>query len=157
MPSGVLPGGGVQVPYWLDTEHPRVSVITHEEIFVNKSHLPVFSSPAIETHLHRIPGLARYFIYFNDDVFLGANTWPDDFKTRSRGQRVYLAWDIPKCAPGCVDSWVGDKFCDQVRPQMGATCVCGGGVEWEGVCLFLFHQSCILSRGCSVHRWWLWP
>jgi UDP-N-acetylglucosamine-lysosomal-enzyme len=91
-----------------------MSIITHEDIFVNKSHLPVFSSPAIETHLHRIPGLARYFIYFNDDVFLGATTWPDDFKTQSRGQRVFLAWEIPKCSPGCVDTWIGDKFCDTV-------------------------------------------
>jgi UDP-N-acetylglucosamine-lysosomal-enzyme len=103
------------VPFWLDTQHPRLTVVTHDEIFVNRSHLPVFSSPAIETHLHRIPGLARYFVYFNDDVFLGAETWPDDFRTRARGQRVYLAWEIPKCNPGCMDSWIADKFCDAVR------------------------------------------
>ena len=95
-----------------------MTIVTHDEIFVNKSHLPVFSSPAIETHLHRIPGVARYFIYFNDDVFLGSTTWPDDFKTKSRGQRVYLAWEIPKCSPGCVDTWIGDKFCDVVRGWM---------------------------------------
>lgn len=80
-----------QVPSWLDVTHPRLTVVTHEDIFPNKSHLPVFSSPAIETHIHRIPGLARYFIYFNDDVFLGSDTWPEDFHTRSRGQKV--------CAP----------------------------------------------------------
>ena len=36
------------VPRWLDTSHPRIRVITHNQIFVNKSHLPTFSSPAIE-------------------------------------------------------------------------------------------------------------
>ena len=45
--------------------------VTHEEIFVNKSHLPTFSSPAIEAHIHRIPGLSQNFIYFNDDVMFG--------------------------------------------------------------------------------------
>lgn len=45
-----------QVPAWLDLEHPRVSVVSHREVFPDASVLPVFSSPAIETHLHRIPG-----------------------------------------------------------------------------------------------------
>ena len=33
----------------------RLQVVPHSAIFPNSSHLPVFSSPAIETHLHRIP------------------------------------------------------------------------------------------------------
>ncbi len=24
-----------------------------------------------------------------------------------------MAWDVPKCAPGCSDSWIGDGFCDR--------------------------------------------
>lgn len=47
-----------QVPQWLRIDHPRLRVVTHAEIFPNKTHLPVFSSPAIEAHLHRIEGLA---------------------------------------------------------------------------------------------------
>ena len=70
-----------QVPAWLNIEHPRVSVVTHAEIFANASHLPVFSSPAIEMNLHRIPGLSARFIYLNDDVMLGSAVWPDDFIT----------------------------------------------------------------------------
>lgn len=46
-----------QVPSWLNTSNPRVKLITHEDIFPNKSHLPTFSSPAIESHIHRIKGL----------------------------------------------------------------------------------------------------
>lgn len=101
-----------QVPAWLDTEHPRVRVVSHSDIFLNQSHLPVFSSPAIEVHLHRIPGISNRFIYLNDDVFFGSDTWPDDFVTGAQGQKVYLAWEVPKCAPGCMDSWLGDGYCD---------------------------------------------
>ena len=44
-----------QVPYWLNLDAPRLTVVTHAELFPNASHLPTFSSPAIEAHLHRIP------------------------------------------------------------------------------------------------------
>jgi len=101
-----------QVPNWLNLEHPRIEVISHHDIFPNSSHLPTFSSPAIEAHLHRIPGLARRFIYFNDDVLLGAPVFPDDFLTKSGGQKVFLSWAVPTCAPGCPDSWLGDGYCD---------------------------------------------
>ena len=37
-----------QVPHWLNTQHPRLTVVSHQALFPNKSHLPVFSSPAIE-------------------------------------------------------------------------------------------------------------
>lgn len=80
-----------QVPGWLNTQHPRVHIVPHSAIFPNASHLPTFSSPAIEAHLHRIPGLSRRFLYFNDDVFLGADVWPDDFVTVSQGPKVGAA------------------------------------------------------------------
>mmetsp|Transcript_10120 Transcript_10120/g.24916 ORF Transcript_10120/g.24916 Transcript_10120/m.24916 type:complete len:995 (-) Transcript_10120:135-3119(-) len=101
-----------QVPYWLNIDHPKIEVVPHKAIFVNASHLPVFSSPAIESHLHRIPGLADKFIYFNDDVMLGNEVWPSDFYTLVKGQKVYLSWDIPQCAPGCPEAWLADKYCD---------------------------------------------
>lgn len=101
-----------QVPAWLDRSNPRVSVVAHAQIFPDPSVLPTFSSPAIEAHIHRIPGLARRFLYFNDDVFLGAPVAPDDFFTYSRGQRVFPAWTVPPCRPGCATSWRGDGLCD---------------------------------------------
>lgn len=100
-----------QIPYWLDESNPRITVVTHEEIFPSKSMLPVFSSPAIETQIHRIPGLAEKFIYFNDDVFLGAPVWPDDFVT-STGQKIYYSWDVPKCTENCNTRRLGDGVCD---------------------------------------------
>jgi hypothetical protein len=102
-----------QVPRWLDVEHPRVEVVTHEQIFADPTVLPVFSSPAIEVALHRVPGLSDKFLYFNDDVMLGANTWPEDFYTHSGGQKVYYSWPAPNCNPGCIEAWIGDGYCDK--------------------------------------------
>ncbi|CAG2055193.1 unnamed protein product, partial [Timema podura] len=76
-----------QIPYWLNLDNPRLTLVTHEEIFVNLSHLPTFSSPAIETHIHRIHGLSQKFLYLNDDVMLGKEVWPEDFETFAKGQK----------------------------------------------------------------------
>eukprot|EP00020_Sapocribrum_chincoteaguense_P004853 CAMPEP_0170737504 /NCGR_PEP_ID=MMETSP0437-20130122/4160_1 /TAXON_ID=0 /ORGANISM="Sexangularia sp." /LENGTH=884 /DNA_ID=CAMNT_0011075891 /DNA_START=61 /DNA_END=2715 /DNA_ORIENTATION=+ len=101
-----------QVPYWLNLDHPGVTVVSHDEIFPNRSHLPTFSSPAIESHLHRIPGLSSRFLYLNDDVMFGAPVWPDDFVSRADGYKVRLAWPVPNCNDGCPSSWIGDGYCD---------------------------------------------
>ncbi|KAJ8250020.1 hypothetical protein COCON_G00232360 [Conger conger] len=102
-----------QIPSWLNLDNPRVTVVTHHEIFQNESHLPTFSSPAIETHIHRIPGLSQKFIYLNDDVMFGKDVWPDDFYSHSKGQKVYLTWPVPNCAEGCPGSWIKDGYCDK--------------------------------------------
>lgn len=75
-----------QIPAWLNIHHPRIHLVTHESIFLNKSHLPTFSSPAIECHLHRIPGLSEHFLYLNDDTMFGNHIHPSDFYTVGRGQ-----------------------------------------------------------------------
>ena len=46
-----------QIPTWLNIKNQNISVISHNEIFPDKSHLPTFNSMAIEVHLHRIAGL----------------------------------------------------------------------------------------------------
>ena len=101
-----------QVPHWLNLEHPRLSVVSHADIYLNASHLPTFSSPSIESHLHRIPGLADKFLYFNDDVLLGNEVWPDDFIHSDGAQRVFLSWSLPHCHAGCPEVWLGDGYCD---------------------------------------------
>jgi len=68
-----------QVPAWLDPEHPRITVVSHRQIFDDTSVLPTFNSHAIESRLHRIPGLAEHFVYFNDDMFLGRPVRPTTF------------------------------------------------------------------------------
>ncbi|MCW2764843.1 MAG: glycosyl transferase, group 1 [Nocardioides sp.] len=67
-----------QTPDWLDTSHPAVSVVDHREILPDDA-LPTYNSHAIETALHRVPGLAEHFIYFNDDFLLGRPVRPEAF------------------------------------------------------------------------------
>ncbi|CAG9857509.1 unnamed protein product [Phyllotreta striolata] len=103
-----------QIPYWLNLDYDKVSIITHEEIFKDVANLPTFSSPAIESNLHRTTvGLSQKFIYFNDDVFLASSVYPEDFYTPGRGFLVYLAWPLSNCAPNCLWLYVNDGQCDR--------------------------------------------
>uniref|UniRef100_A0A9J7XAJ4 N-acetylglucosamine-1-phosphotransferase subunits alpha/beta n=1 Tax=Cyprinus carpio carpio TaxID=630221 RepID=A0A9J7XAJ4_CYPCA len=101
-----------QIPSWLNLDNPLCAIM-HSDLFQNQTHLPTFSSPAIETHIHRIPGLSQKFIYLNDDVMFGKDVWPDDFYSHSKGQKVYLTWPVPNCAEGCPGSWIKDGYCDK--------------------------------------------
>ncbi|KAI9914538.1 hypothetical protein PsorP6_007846 [Peronosclerospora sorghi] len=102
-----------QIPSWLDIESPKLSIVKHADIFANKSHLPVFSSPAIEWNLDNIPGLSDMFLYFNDDVFLGSPVRPEDFVSQAGVQKTYLAWEIPQCAARCQESSLANGRCDE--------------------------------------------
>jgi hypothetical protein len=79
-----------QLPRWLHGSHPRIHLVTHAEVFPEPQFLPTFNSHAIEMCLHRIPGLSRRFLYFNDDFFLGREVHLADFFTPSDGQVVFL-------------------------------------------------------------------
>lgn len=57
------------VPEFLNLDAPKLHVVRHDE-FIPAEYLPTFSSHTIEMNIHRIPGLAEHFIYFNDDMFL---------------------------------------------------------------------------------------
>ncbi|MET9882809.1 stealth family protein [Streptomyces sp. NPDC006430] len=68
-----------QVPGWLNTEYPGLTVVDHREIFSDPGALPTFNSHAIESQLHHIPGLSECFLYLNDDVFFGRPVRPGHF------------------------------------------------------------------------------
>ena len=57
-------------PKWLNIHHPKVELITHEELFINTDVLPVFNSNAIEMNLVNIQNLSEKFVYLNDDMIL---------------------------------------------------------------------------------------
>ena len=56
-------------PSWLDRENPKLNLVRHAD-YLPKEVLPSFNSNAIELSMHTIKGLARQFVYFNDDTFL---------------------------------------------------------------------------------------
>jgi hypothetical protein len=68
-----------QVPPWLVTDHPRLTIVDHTEIFGTAGRLPTFNSHAIETRLHYIEGLSEHYLYVNDDVFFGRPVAPTLF------------------------------------------------------------------------------
>ena len=48
-----------------------IEIVDHKVLFRGyEQYLPVFSSRAVETCIHRIPELSEHYIYFNDDFFL---------------------------------------------------------------------------------------
>ena len=67
-----------QKPQWLNPDAPRLHLVDHRD-FIPEEYLPTFSSHPIELNMHRIPGLAEHFVYFNDDTFLTAPMSPEDF------------------------------------------------------------------------------
>jgi stealth protein CR2/Stealth-like protein len=88
-----------QVPAWLDTSHPGITVVPHREIFGDTGRLPTFNSQAIESRLHRIPGLAEHFLYLNDDVFLGRPVPPEMFFTPGGLTRFFPSTALVDSAP----------------------------------------------------------
>ena len=46
-----------QKPNWVDLNNPNINIVSHDQIFTNKKHLPTFNSRSIESHMHQIPGI----------------------------------------------------------------------------------------------------
>jgi hypothetical protein len=57
-------------PKWLNIKHEKIVLVTHDELYFDKTHLPVFSSSSIEMNLANIKGLSEKFIYLNDDTII---------------------------------------------------------------------------------------
>lgn len=70
-----------QVPDWLDTTHPRLKIVHHDQV-IDPLYLPTFNPNTIESFLHKIPGLSEQFLYVNDDFLFGRQTNREDFVSR---------------------------------------------------------------------------
>ena len=58
-----------QKPEWLDESNPKLHLVHHKD-YIPAQFLPTFNSVVIEYYLHKIPGLAEHFVYFNDDFYI---------------------------------------------------------------------------------------
>ena len=92
-----------QVPAWLDTDHPKIKVVDHRDIFADPANLPTFNSNAIISSLHRIEGLSEHYIFMNDDFFLGRWVTPDRFFTPFGHARVSPANNRRPFGPARVE------------------------------------------------------
>ena len=71
-----------QVPDWYTpSDYPEVEMVFHPQLFgeAYSDMLPTFNSHTIEAMLPFISGLSERFVYFNDDMLLGAKVTPADF------------------------------------------------------------------------------
>jgi hypothetical protein len=140
-----------QIPRWLDVHHPQLQIVFHDALFPDPSHLPTFSSRAIESHLHRIPGLSERFLYFNDDVLLSAPATPDSFFDEAGRARVYLdhrrvVWD-PSDPRYEVSVNVGARSSSRLLEELGAD-----RIEYR-----VAHTPYALSRTLLDELWCRFP
>ena len=78
-------------PAWLDLAHPKVKIVHHAEIMqssgANKE-IPTNNFWAIHTALHRIPGLAPWFLKIDDDTLLNRQVQVSDLFTNKGQARI---------------------------------------------------------------------
>jgi hypothetical protein len=99
------------IPNWLNLTNPKIKMIHHKDIFSKKSDLPTYNSAAIEFNLHKIPGISKKFLYFNDDMLLLNNVTKEDFIINNK-YKIYQSYDVPDCNNECNLRMVGDGYCD---------------------------------------------
>ncbi len=58
-----------QVPAWLNTDHPDIRIVHHDEI-ADPAVLPTFNSFSILSHVHMLPELGGNYVYLEDDMML---------------------------------------------------------------------------------------
>ncbi|MBE5958648.1 MAG: hypothetical protein E7254_07295 [Lachnospiraceae bacterium] len=90
------------LPEFLDVNSPKLHIVKHEE-FIPKEYLPTFSSHVIEMNIHRIPGLAEHFVYFNDDMFMLRTFEKEDFFRE--GLPCTYGGEVPIELIGNIGTW----------------------------------------------------
>ena len=126
------------LPPWLNTEHPKLNIVRHEE-FIPKAYLPTFNSIVISVNIHRIPGLAEQFIYTNDDFYFLDRVTPEEYFQNGlpcdqlhimpiteacTNNFGYILWnnisclnehfDLQTCMAQHKDQWFADCYSDKV-------------------------------------------
>ncbi len=83
-----------QVPRWLISEHPNVRIVYLDE-FMPADELPSFNAFAIESYVHRIPGLSQRYVHFNDDMLLTRQVETTHFLSDSGRLQYYFNKSLP--------------------------------------------------------------
>lgn len=90
------------LPEFLNVNHPKLHIVKHED-YIPPEWLPTFSANPLEMNMHRIPGLAEHFIFFNDDMFLLQPMKETDFF--KNGLPCTQATEIPLGFVGNTQVW----------------------------------------------------
>lgn len=124
-----------QRPEWL-AEHPKITIVDHSEI-LDVRNLPIFNSSALDSVIHRIPGLSEHYIAFNDDMLLLRPVLPCQMFTAgglmlahvsrkiipegtpARSENDYI-WGLKNARDLCIETWgqhIPRRFEHMHRPQ----------------------------------------
>ncbi|MBP3397716.1 MAG: Stealth CR1 domain-containing protein [Alphaproteobacteria bacterium] len=76
-----------QVPKWLNTDHPKITIVPHSAIMPSDA-IPTFNATAIEMCIPNIPGLSERFLLMNDDMFFNRALKPSFFFDKLGRARV---------------------------------------------------------------------
>ena len=91
-----------QVPKWLNTNHPKITIVPHEQIMPKKA-LPTFNSNSIAMCIGNIPNLSDKFIILNDDTFFNKKIKPSFFFDKSG--RAVVMYNKHKNMLHDIDKW----------------------------------------------------
>lgn len=80
-----------QIPTWLDPDHPRIHMVSHQELFGGEGKLPTYNSHAIASRIHHIEGLSEQYIITNDDVFFGQDVGQRHFFLSNGTSKFFLS------------------------------------------------------------------
>ena len=84
-----------QVPRWLNTKHPKITIVPHSDIIPTDVR-PTFNSNTIEMFLHNISGLSEHFLLMNDDMFMNRKLSPSFFFNKHGQARTLCVSRRPK-------------------------------------------------------------
>ncbi len=102
----IITGFG-QVPSWLNTHHPKITIVPHEDI-IPADALPTFNSTTIEMCIPNIKNLSEHFLIMNDDVFFNRPIMPNFFYD-ARG-RARVRYGRHRRTHRDIDQWM--HHCD---------------------------------------------
>ncbi|KDO23647.1 hypothetical protein SPRG_11095 [Saprolegnia parasitica CBS 223.65] len=130
----VSPG---QIPDWLDTTNPRITVIDQDDLLPSDVvTLPNFDTNVIEQYLHKIPGLTDIFIHMNDDYIFVKDVQPSHLFT-CHGGGIRMLTEVNHIRHG-ANAWLAS-----VRNTLQLTDAVYGG---QHVYNFMKHAPFVYSR-----------
>jgi len=101
-----------QIPEWLNAKHPKIRLLSHQDIWEDLDQLPVFNLSSVQAHLSKIPNLSRFFVYADSEMFFLRNVASENFFPRDRGVSIRtISKSTIDCAPGCLPFMQGDGIC----------------------------------------------
>ena len=92
-----------QVPKWLNTKNPKITIVPHEDIMPHDA-LPTFNSNSIEMCIGNIQNLSEKFLLINDDVFFNKKIKPSFFFDKH--DRAIILYNNQKHVKSDVKEWI---------------------------------------------------